>query len=72
MHKFTLPFTVCVIAGCAVGPDYREPEITVPPAWHAAQAGGITNAPADVTKWWEIFGDEKLNTLVEEAAAAWA
>jgi NodT family efflux transporter outer membrane factor (OMF) lipoprotein len=59
---------MCAITGCAVGPDYKEPEVTVPPAWHAAQAGGITNAPADVTKWWEVFGDEKLNALVEEAA----
>ena len=32
MHKIVLPIAVCVIAGCAVGPDYKEPEVTVPPA----------------------------------------
>ncbi|MCC6794241.1 MAG: TolC family protein [Candidatus Hydrogenedentes bacterium] len=68
MRKFILTILIGVIAGCAAGPDYKEPVVTVPPAWHAAQAGGITSAPADITKWWDVFGDEKLNALIDEAS----
>jgi len=60
-----------MLAGCAVGPDYRRPAATptVPPAYAGWK---IAEPQADRPKgnWWEMFGDPELNQL--EAAAATA
>jgi NodT family efflux transporter outer membrane factor (OMF) lipoprotein len=58
-----------VLTGCAVGPDYERPAAVVsdsfketPQAWKEAQ-------PRDEIargKWWEMFGDSRLNELVEK------
>jgi len=60
---------LCVAAGallsaCAVGPDYKRPEIEAPKEWRIdyPQAAEVAN-----TKWWEQFGDPVLNELVETA-----
>jgi NodT family efflux transporter outer membrane factor (OMF) lipoprotein len=66
------------LAGCtAVGPDYRPPASVLPEAWGSA---GATNAPVAVTnvpgsfvtndvpglsRWWRVFNDPVLETLVE-------
>jgi len=56
------------LAGCAVGPDYQRPELTVPaqfketPGWKVAE-------PSDKVqrgKWWERYGDAQLNALVSQ------
>lgn len=57
-----------VVMGCAVGPNYKTPEVAMPGAWHASMAGGESEGPVTLTKWWEVFGDEKLNRLITEAA----
>lgn len=52
---------VLVLAGCAVGPDYRKPEIKVPEGWREAQ-------PADALprgSWWSAFGDAELDALMK-------
>jgi len=57
------------LAGCAVGPDYRRPDATVPaawqpePPWHEA----VPNDARLKDRWWELFDDERLNPLIEEA-----
>ncbi|MBL8516335.1 MAG: efflux transporter outer membrane subunit [Betaproteobacteria bacterium] len=55
------------LAGCAVGPDYQRPAADLPQAWPAAPAGAAANASA--ARWWTIYGDGALNTLVDEALA---
>jgi len=62
-----VPFLVCagaVLAGCTVGPDWRQPRVDTPPAWRIeyAQAVEIAN-----TRWWEAFGDPVLDRLVDDA-----
>jgi multidrug efflux system outer membrane protein len=60
-----------LLAGCAVGPDYKKPDAETPAAW----TGGIPfNAaqPADAAlkgNWWEMFHDEKLDELERQALA---
>lgn len=61
---------VAVTAGCAAGPNYSQPDVRVPAAWHAPAEGGESNDPADVSLWWKIFGDETLNALVDEATVS--
>jgi multidrug efflux system outer membrane protein len=53
-----------LLAGCAIGPDYRRPEITAPPAWQVdtKQAQDTAN-----TAWWEQFHDPALNGLIATA-----
>src|SRR5215470_6255832 len=57
------------IQGCAVGPDYRPPELIMPGAWAQRDQVGVTSAPADLTAWWRRFGDPVLDTLIDRAVA---
>ena len=56
-----------LLAGCAVGPDYRRPDAPVPAqykelqGWHVAQ-------PRDQLprgSWWTVFGDPTLDDLMK-------
>src|SRR5205085_1925740 len=55
-------------AGCAVGPNYRRPAVSIPPSFRAptplppGQAASI----ADL-KWFEVFQDDKLQELIRTA-----
>jgi outer membrane protein, multidrug efflux system len=58
-----------LLAGCAVGPDYRRPSADVPPAWQPAEPWHEA-VPGDTLikgNWWELFQDPDLNPLVEKA-----
>ncbi len=56
----------CLLAGCAVGPNYRPPALSAPPAFaHGAQAH-LTSTETAIA-WWRGFGDPKLNELVDRA-----
>jgi len=63
-----------LLAGCAVGPDYRRPEAALPGAFAEAQATPAamqTAATSQVQKtWWTLFQDETLNQLVSQALAS--
>src|SRR5213594_1269095 len=71
---------LALVAGCAVGPDYKRPEATTIPASYTgatASYAGATNGwkvaepQGQLPKgnWWEIFGDAELNELENQAAA---
>lgn len=54
-----------LVAGCAVGPDFKRPEMAVP-ATFKEDAGWKAAAPGDGSDrgpWWEVFGDPQLNEL---------
>ena len=55
------------LAGCSVGPDYKEPALAVPAAWTEAQQKGVDTRPAELTHWWTAFEDPMLNSLVDRA-----
>jgi len=60
-----------LLAGCAVGPDYRRPSADVPPSWQP-EAPWHEAAPEDAAlkgNWWELFQDPQLNPLVQQALA---
>jgi len=61
-----------VLAGCAIGPDYRRPEIATPAQFKQAD-GWRQAAPADAlarSAWWELYGDAELNGLAERLNGA--
>lgn len=57
-----------LLAGCAVGPDYRRPEVAVPAAWDSAGPATPATAP-QLAQWWQRLGDPQLDALIEEAVA---
>jgi outer membrane protein, multidrug efflux system len=61
-------FPVFFVLSCAVGPNYKRPNVPAPPAFRggpdAAQQASFADLP-----WWEIFHDETLTGLIKEALA---
>lgn len=63
------------LSGCTVGPDYKAPEKQLTDSFTAldqANAAGLTTTPVtgdtgDLKRWWSVFGDPKLDSLVEKA-----
>ena len=54
-----------LIAGCAIGPDYKRPAVAEPPTFRGQEtpeAVSFADAP-----WWEVFQDPILKTLIQEA-----
>jgi multidrug efflux system outer membrane protein len=68
MRRHWLLLTLLFAPACAVGPNYKRPAVTVPeavrgaPAAEAGEAASLADRP-----WWEIFGDETLQSLIDEA-----
>ena len=54
-----------MLAGCAIGPDYKRPAIAAPPTFRG-QATGEAVSFADAP-WWEAFQDPILKGLIQEA-----
>jgi NodT family efflux transporter outer membrane factor (OMF) lipoprotein len=61
---------LAMLFGCAVGPDYKRPDVTVPVAfkelkgWKQAQPRDQETAAG----WWMVFNDPLLNTLEEQVS----
>ena len=54
-----------VLAGCAVGPDYKRPAVNAPQNFQG-DTTGLTNSLGDMP-WWELFHDEALQALIRSA-----
>ena len=68
---FSMLTATIVLAGCAVGPDYKRPDPTLPESYGAAaEAVPATAAAAVNPEWWMLFGDAGLDQLVQQALAA--
>ena len=57
---------LALLAGCTVGPDYQRPPIAAPEQIHGQTAPAEAASLAD-RAWWEIFEDESLKALIDEA-----
>lgn len=58
-----------LLAACAIGPDYRKPEMEVPASFKEGGDLWKTAQPADEIpsgRWWEVFNDPVLNGLEEQ------
>jgi len=57
--------TLTLLAACSVGPRYARPSVATPPAYKEIGEWKLAQ-PKDTTergRWWEIFGDARLNAL---------
>ncbi|MGA3156133.1 MAG: efflux transporter outer membrane subunit [Steroidobacteraceae bacterium] len=74
--SLTLTLAVGLLSACNVGPPYKRASVAEPPVYkelnpqdQPASAGWKVAQPSDAQlhgKWWELFGDPKLNALEEQ------
>jgi len=64
MNKLIFIGLILILASCAVGPKYKRPSTKSPEAYtqSAVRTDSITNM-----KWWEVYQDTVLQTLIEKA-----
>ena len=66
--RMLLLVPVFLFAGCAVGPNYRRPNIQAPAAFRAPEPLPPQEAASmAVLKWFEVFNDPELQNLVRAA-----
>jgi outer membrane protein TolC len=68
-RSLALLLSAVVLTGCAVGPDYRPPEIALSSTFLGQE--GVAHRPvqhqADLTLWWAAFDDPLLTRFVSLA-----
>lgn len=60
------------LPGCAVGPDYAEPEVAMPEGWAGTDQTGIrpdASSQEDAGEWWTQLEAPELERLIREAMA---
>src|SRR2546428_1176783 len=57
-----------LLAGCAVGPNYKRPEVAAQSQWTVAAAREPAATPIEKDDWWSSFQAPELNSLVERSA----
>jgi multidrug efflux system outer membrane protein len=66
MRNLTLALLAFLLVSCAIGPDYKQPEVPKPDTFRMAGAEveltSIANLP-----WWELLRDEELQKLIRVA-----
>jgi outer membrane protein, multidrug efflux system len=58
-----------VSTGCAVGPNYKRPDVPAPPQFRAAE-GQPSQASLGDAKWFDLFQDDILRGLIQESLRA--
>jgi multidrug efflux system outer membrane protein len=57
-----------LLAGCAVGPNYKRPTVNVPTDYRGAMPGQpATAASLGNEKWWDVYQDPVLTQLIHTA-----
>jgi multidrug efflux system outer membrane protein len=57
-----------LLPGCAVGPNYKRPNVVAPAAFRGSSETAQQASFADLP-WWEIFHDETLTELIKTSLA---
>lgn len=57
--------TLALFGGCAVGPNYKRPVIESPASFRSDN--DATNRPYAELTWWEVYRDNTLQALIQEA-----
>jgi multidrug efflux system outer membrane protein len=64
MRRPVLPLLLLLASGCALGPNYKRPPVTVMDGFRGqsqVEAASLADQP-----WWEVFGDDALKTLIAQ------
>lgn len=64
--------SVLWLASCAVGPDYKRPDVETPSAYKEAEGWKQANPrdEARIGNWWELYCDAQLNELVQQVTVS--
>ncbi|MEI7678148.1 MAG: efflux transporter outer membrane subunit [Betaproteobacteria bacterium] len=56
------------LSACMVGPRYNKPEVTAPIEYKESSEWKIAQPRDAINRgpWWEVFGDQQLNALVQQ------
>jgi NodT family efflux transporter outer membrane factor (OMF) lipoprotein len=65
IHVPIVTLASATLAACAVGPDYRRPEVALSSSF--VNGGVVAAAPATPDTWWRGFNDPVLDRVVERA-----
>lgn len=65
-----LMFYLMTLTGCAVGPDYQPLKTAVPETWVGPVPETVSKPGLDLARWWTVFDDPQLVSLVERALAS--
>src|SRR5713226_7613175 len=59
-----------LLAGCAVGPNYKRPQVAVPRQWTVAAGRGTAATPIEKDDWWSSFQNLDLKLALERVQEA--
>ena len=62
-------FSALLLAACAVGPDYRRPEVATSDQFVGVEGAKFSSAEVE-REFWKAFNDQQLNEIIERALAA--
>jgi multidrug efflux system outer membrane protein len=65
LHPVPCVLGLLLLAGCAVGPNYKTPDARAPAAFRGGE-GSATNSLGDLP-WWQLFQDPALQALIQTA-----
>ena len=68
--RLSLLVLPALISGCAVGPNYKQPQTSVAASFANRTTNAVTADEATLATWWKGFNDPKLDALIEQAIAA--
>ncbi|WP_207849490.1 MULTISPECIES: efflux transporter outer membrane subunit [Pseudomonas] len=68
----SLSLCVAMLSACAVGPDYQRPQTAEIAQYKEAKGWRQANPSDSLARgaWWELYGDQQLNALVEKLNSA--
>lgn len=68
--------SMLVLTGCMVGPDFKQPEVSIKEQWRAqtgsefsAAVETVRSAQINPVNWWSQFGDATLDELLVKAGS---
>jgi multidrug efflux system outer membrane protein len=64
LRLHALILMMLLLAGCTLGQDYVRPDVESPAAWRVDYEAASETAN---TRWWTLFEDPVLNTLIDTA-----
>ena len=71
MRKIFGAVLIFLLSGCAaVGPEYQPPQPEIPAGWHEPVADTASTVNDAHGRWWTLFQDPLLDSLVMRASAA--
>jgi multidrug efflux system outer membrane protein len=66
MKKLAFLPIVALLAGCAVGPNYKRPAVSVPTDYRGATQPAVVESLGN-EKWWDVYQDLVLTQLIHTA-----